>query len=168
MRGLQFKNQRICWCRLNEGIQCWWRHRIMWHRIFPKICATCIKILWNYCGGFMNVLVEVKRWAYFTFCSSHIMLFRFLHIPCTVRQPAKSTFTWPLICSPQKYMWSGSSKMTSNWRISSGTCRLQNSCNTRHKAVYVIRYLNVLGLYYSSVRNRYAEFLPCTYVQFSF
>jgi hypothetical protein len=28
--------------------------------------------------------------------------------------------------------------MTSNWRISSGTCLLQNSCNTQHIAVSVI------------------------------
>jgi hypothetical protein len=101
----------------------------------------------KYCGTVVTFL-RICLWKSRVRLISHstplkdALLFRSLRIPCTVRQPAKSTFTWPLICSPQKYMWSGSSKMTSNWRISSGTCLLQNSCNTRHTAISVILYLN--------------------------
>ena len=161
-------SQRLRNTGLNHGVECWWRNRSVWHCIFPKISATCLN-----CGTVVAVL-WMCLWKSRVRLMSHssplkdTLFFRFLHVPCTVRQPAKSTFTWPLICSPQKYMWSGCSKTTSNWRISSGTCLLQNSCNMRHTAISVILYLNTSGLCCLSVKHRYTEFLLSTYGLFSF
>ena len=120
---------------------------------FPKslphaleYCGTVVAVLWKSCVRLISRSAP----------QNDTLLFRFFHVPCTVRQPAKSTFTWPLICSPQKYMWSGCSKMTSNWRISSGTCLLQNSCNMRQTAICVTLHLNTgLSKKMDGIWNRY-------------
>jgi len=62
----------------NHGVEWWWRHRIVRHRIFLKISTPRLKKLWHCCGGLMNVLVKVMCSAYFTFyCSQRHIVFSF-------------------------------------------------------------------------------------------